>query len=231
MSRDDRIARRIALSLLCVLVVIIARAALVVRQEARVADAERLLEAPSEMIDGDAGFATVFDGKSRVPRVKLAEASFLARQSLDAPTAADRRADLERAAADIGLATRSRPHWGDAWTVRAFIETQRAGEDSAAARAALSRSYADAPFLRPAGLWRVRYGLEQWPLLDKASRQHVVQEADWLTRIDRANREPIFALARQSAGYMPLLLYWRTLRAGDSDFARQSAAPQQADQK
>lgn len=54
-------------------------------------------------------------------------------------------------------------------------------------------SYRAAPFLWPEARWRIALGGLAWAQLDPSTRQHMLDEALWLTRYDNSQREGIEA--------------------------------------
>jgi hypothetical protein len=54
-------------------------------------------------------------------------------------------------------------------------------------------SYRAAPFLWQEAHWRIALGGLAWPALDRATRQHMIDEAVWLTRYDQAQQAGIEA--------------------------------------
>jgi hypothetical protein len=54
-------------------------------------------------------------------------------------------------------------------------------------------SYRAAPFLWHEAHWRIALGSLAWPALDRATRQHMIDEAVWLTRYDQTQQAAIEA--------------------------------------
>lgn len=155
---------------------------------------------------------------SSAPRLLLSDAIYRAR-ALRAEKDAGRDAHLAEISGQIDLAINARPRWGQAWVVKAYIESLMGGADHRqVSLVALSRSYADAPFLRDASAWRVLYGLAHWDELDMFVRQRVIEEATWLVRIDHGMQATIFSAARNTAAYQSLILRWRDLRLTDGNY-------------
>lgn len=112
----------------------------------------------------------------------------------------------------------SRPHWGDAWTITAFIRSLQSGTGArAGADAALAASYRATRYLRHAAAWRVRYGLAMFDRLDTPTRRSIVDEAVWIARIEPGSLGAIVDAARGSDAYVPLMLRWRAMRERDAD--------------
>ena len=55
-------------------------------------------------------------------------------------------------------------------------------------------SYRAAPFLWSEGHWRIALGSLVWARLDRATRQHMIDEAVWITHFDNGQRADIEAL-------------------------------------
>lgn len=155
---------------------------------------------------------------SSPPRLLLSDALFRAR-ALRRAKGPDRDATLAALSRQADLAIEARPHWGQAWVVKAYIESLQQGPDHRHfALVGLSRSYADSPFLRDAAGWRVMFALNHWDELDAFVRGRAIEEAVWLSRVDGASRKAIFAGARNTNGYQPLVLRWRDMRVSDGDY-------------
>jgi hypothetical protein len=74
--------------------------------------------------------------------------------------------------------------------------------------------------------------LQHWSALPPVTRARVAEEAAWLAEFDSDLRAPVFALARESAGYGAVLLSWRTMRANEADVAKRiRAAPGEPGEK
>ena len=63
----------------------------------------------------------------------------------------------------------------------------------AQALADYAASYRAAPFLRQEARWRIAFGAQGWQRLDRATRQHMIDEAVWLTQYDNTQRAGIEA--------------------------------------
>lgn len=216
-------ARLLAIGIVGLLAAAMGIAIGVIGDERQVARAEDRLEVQSGAIGSGMRVPAVtlpFHPGAYPPRARVADALLLARQAQLSQSAPERQALLDRAALEIAIASAARPHWGEAWAIAAFVDGLRFGDSSAAARHALVRSYADAPYLRYAGGWRVRTGFATWPALDPETRRRLIDEAVWLARTDGATRDGVFGFARDSDGYLRLLLQWRASRAGDEDLRR-----------
>jgi hypothetical protein len=142
-------------------------------------------------------------------RARLADALVLARVAAIEQDKGRRDLLLGRAVDEAYQAAHSRPHWGEAWMVVAFIQSMRGGPTAGATREALARSYADAPFLPDSAAWRVFTGLAAWELLDDYTRRRVSEEAVWVARRSLAGRNAIFAAMRESPAYSSFLIAWR----------------------
>jgi hypothetical protein len=143
------------------------------------------------------------------PCAAMIDASILARSAVT--KTGEERADLlGRALRLLAPALAARPKWGEAWALAAYIAVLAHGADDAGARAALVRSYADAPYLVDSALWRIRYGLSLWSALDPGTRVRVVREAIWLAGVKAdlgamdqlfagTSAEPLYASERAAA--------------------------------
>ncbi|GLI97812.1 hypothetical protein [Sphingobium sp. BS19] len=152
------------------------------------------------------------------PRLLLSDAIYRAR-AIQSTGVMGRDNDLASLSRQVDLAIDARPHWAQAWVVKAYIESLRPRSSHLqASLAALSRSYSDAPFLRDASGWRVTYGMAQWESLDGFVRNRVIEEAVWLSRVDPDVRRAIFGAARATRAYEPLVLRWRELRLADGNY-------------
>jgi hypothetical protein len=227
-ATGNRAATWTRIAILAVLAVAAARSVAVLLREGQVASAEaRLDAAPQTDASGHVTplIAIPWHEDGYPARARVADALALARQAQASPDAAARHEMIERAAVEIETALARRPEWGEGWTVAAFIDELRFGDNNPATIAALSRSYRGAPYLRDAASWRVRLGLGAWASLDAATRAKVVDEAVWLVRIDSTTAGPVFDLARQSAAYPQLMLRWLAMRPGDANFITDRATP------
>lgn len=136
--------------------------------------------------------------------VKLAQTGLPARAALvdalvQARTAARltgilRARRLASAHALLAQAMVARPEWGDAWIVAAYIALLERGEAAPETRAAFAHSLRAAPYLYDAAPWRIRYGLQLWPLLDAETHTSVVREAIWLGRLGPTNARMVGAM-------------------------------------
>lgn len=147
------------------------------------------------------------------PRHRLIDALFVARAAATQPPGSPLRRDLlARARTDARTAAAARPHWGEAWTAVAYVESLSAphvpGPDE---RAALIRSYDDAPYLALSGPWRLSRSLTIWSALPERTQTAVINEALWYICTKPDIRRRLFAEIRASAAYMPIFLaYGRT---------------------
>jgi hypothetical protein len=151
----------------------------------------------------------------RPARAMLADALLLARWAEGRPLSdPERQRRLEEADRLATRAARSRPYWGEAWSVTAFARALAApgGAGGESADRALAESYRATPFLRYSADWRVSYGLRAYDRLDPVSRSRIIDEAAWLLRNEGPQRRAVLSAARQSAAYAPVMLRWRLLR-------------------
>ncbi|MDX3909292.1 MAG: hypothetical protein QHC67_05680 [Sphingobium sp.] len=155
---------------------------------------------------------------SSPPRLLLSDAIYRAR-ALQVSGSPSRDSDLAALSHQVDLAIDARPHWGQAWVVKAYVEALQTGSDHRhLSLVALSRSYSDAPFLRDAAGWRVRFAFLHWDELDAFVRGWAIEEAVWLARVDATMRKSVFASARTSQAYKPLVLRWREMRLHDGNY-------------
>jgi hypothetical protein len=223
-----RASRWTRVVILAVLAVATVRSVAVLAREGEVASAEaRLDSAPATNASGRVTplIAIPWHEGGYPARARVADALALARQAQASPDPSARHEMTERAAVEIEAALARRPEWGEGWTVAAFIDELRYGDNNPTAIAALARSYRGAPYLRDAAGWRVRFGLTAWSSLDAATQAKVIDEAVWLVRIDSTTAGPVFDLARQSPAYPQLMLRWLAMRPGDANFITDRATP------
>ena len=115
---------------------------------------------------------------------------------------------LARAGELIGHLRAARPDWAPSLILSTELALATAGPGVAADSASDTRaqsllstraladyaaSYRAAPFLRAEARWRIALGARGWPQLDRATRQHMIEEAVWLTRYDNRQRAGIEA--------------------------------------
>lgn len=147
------------------------------------------------------------------PRARLAHATLLARAALVAPDNPQRDTTLLRAATEIDDLLTVRRHWPEAMVVGAAVAAARGRRDEALTR--LARSYRAAGYLHEAAAWRVGFTFDNWEHLPADTRAHAVDEAVWLARSNRGLYDEIFARARVSGAYQPMLMRWRHFRLPD----------------
>jgi hypothetical protein len=90
----------------------------------------------------------------------------------------------------------TRGDWAPSLILSAEVVIALAGPAAAIPPQALrdyAASYRAAPFLSHEAHWRIALGALAWPALDRATRQHMLDEAVWLTRYDRAQQAGIEA--------------------------------------
>lgn len=166
------------------------------------------------------------------PRHRLVDALFIARAAATQPPGSPlRRALLTRARADARTAAAARPHWGEARTTLAYVESLSSpaapGPDE---RAALIRSYDDAPYLALSGLWRLSRSLTIWSALPERTQRGVTNEALWYICAKPVIRRHLFAEIRASAAYMPIFLaYGRSQGCSLKQAVPPPPAPERAD--
>ena len=103
---------------------------------------------------------------------------------------------LTRAGDLIGHLRATRGDWAPSLMLSAELTLATTAPNTplpARALADYAASYRAAPFLRQEARWRIALGAKGWPLLDPATRRHMVNEAVWLTQYDNAQRDGIEA--------------------------------------
>src|ERR1700754_824230 len=90
---------------------------------------------------GEPDSAAVGINLSDPPRALVGEALYTARVAMTIDDDAQARAMLRPARLALATALRTRPGWGEAWTVRAFIDQRMEVAPSPAALDALTHSY------------------------------------------------------------------------------------------
>jgi hypothetical protein len=190
-------------------------------REERVAGAKQLLD--RQLSWGDSRAVTQFqllpDGAP--PRALLTHALYLSRGVAPLGDSKDKQRILDIAQREIDEAISSRPNWGEAWVVRAFIAHSRKNSMSPAMLADLARSYADGPLLREAGPWRVTMALRNWTAFTPAVQDRIVEETVWLLQVSPPEaRQTLFELARESAAYERVFLRWRLFQLHESGLTR-----------
>lgn len=153
------------------------------------------------------------------PRLLLAAALIHAQQAAAAPLAPQRAALLQQARQEIDAIAASRPYWGEADVVRAYIASL-SPTGRREALAALARSYESSPYLLSAAAWRWRFGIEHWGELSPAIQARLIDEAVWLARLKPDQHPQVMDLARGTDAYKPLLLRWREMRLRDQNLYR-----------
>lgn len=156
------------------------------------------------------------------PRAELTHALYLARGVAPLDDSKNKQRILDIAQLEVDDAIASRPHWGEAWVVRAFIAYGRDNKVSPAMLADLARSYMAGPLQRDAGPWRVRMALANWDAFDPAVQERIVAETVWLLQVSPpASRRVLFDLARNSPfpAYERIFLRWRLFQLHERGLA------------
>jgi len=93
---------------------------------------------------------------------------------------------LARAETEAYQALDTSPMRTDAWLTVAFIEEKKSGRLTPKAAEALDRSYVVGPLDPDVGLWRLKFGFDNWPHLSKELQNDAIRElsAVW-TRGDK----------------------------------------------
>lgn len=124
----------------------------------------------------------------------------------------ERKALLNQADAAFARAETGRPHWGDVTIGRVYGAVVAGRAMNPATIQAFARSYAQAPYVRGSVLWRLRYGALTWSRLDPATRNHVLDEAIWLSMLGPAN----YMRAWSALHGTPALAAYLARRSGQS---------------
>lgn len=144
------------------------------------------------------------------PRALLAEGLYRARVAGTMPDTLQRRTEIAQARVAIAQAVDSRPHWGEAWVVSAYIESLALPRLGAPEKNALIRSYLDAPFLYPGGLWRTQRGISNWGAFSGFTQNRIADEMVWLIRQSGGQtRSDLLEFVRNSPAYRAVFLRLR----------------------
>jgi len=166
------------------------------------------------------------------PRALLADALLRLRLAEPMAPGAERAMLIEQAGTAIEAAMPARPWFGEAWMLEAYRQSLIGPAGHQGFARALERSYADAPYLKESGGWRVSSAFAAWGLISPEARRAAVREAVWLARMNKDNHAQVVGRARQSDGYVPFMVEYMQSRSGDADFAPiQGAAPWEARQE
>ncbi len=207
---------QLAVMTVVILASIIGLAALVLLNESRVADSDRRLFDQSRAIDrnGTIDGAILAGDPSDPARARVSDALSMARAAATMPPSPQRLQLLDEALALVEEARVARPHWGEASIVRAFTLQQRNGEFSPATIDAIAESYRFAPYLKLSAVWRSGIVMANWDRMDGATRNRMMEEAIAISLADRKAQVEIFAHARQSPAYTPLMSRWYRAQVG-----------------
>ena len=91
------------------------------------------------------------------------------------------------------------PQWAATLVLSTQLELQQHGPATARALHDYAASYRAAPFLWREARWRIAFGSLFWQSLDTATRDHMLDEAVWITRFDGGLRPEVEALLGDSA--------------------------------
>jgi hypothetical protein len=154
-------------------------------------------------------------------RARLIHALYLARGATPQRDPRARQRLLDIAEREIQSVIETRPHWAEAWVVKAYIAYGRINRPSPAMVEAISRSYIDGPLQREAGPWRVRMALANWDSFSPAVQDRIVAETVWLLQVSPvATRQILFEISRDSPAYTRIFLRWRLFQMRDGGMAR-----------
>ncbi|WP_336966214.1 hypothetical protein [Sphingobium aquiterrae] len=203
-----------------VLSAVVALCIVALHREDQVAQAKQLLDRQLSWGDSRAFHQFQLLPGDPPPRAQLTHALYLARGVAPLPDSKDKQRILDIAQREVDEAIASRPHWGEAWVVRAFIAYGRDNAPSPAMLADLAHSYGDGPLQRDAGPWRVRMALANWQAFDPATQDRIVAETVWLLQVSPpASRRVLFDLARSSPAYQRIFLRWRLFQLHERGLA------------
>lgn len=200
----------ILLSLCCVTTILLSVWS--IRQENMVADYQARL---TEKESGDPARRLL--AETDLPdyppaRVFLLQAMSIARSAADIRDPSERQPLLSLARRYLDEARDVRPHWGEYWIVKAYIESLASNDFSTTERDALIQSYLDAPFLQTAGLWRTPRAMAQWRDFPPFAQKRIVEEAVVLIRTsDYPEKKLLLATTRNSDAYRAV---FKALRRG-----------------
>lgn len=127
--------------------------------------------------------------EAALAQIALAEAGDTHEQDL-------RQLCLARASQLIGHLRFVRPIWAPSLILSTELAVAAEAPNAPVAGQALAdyaASYRAAPFLRQEARWRIALAARAWVQLDRATRQHAIDEAVWLTHYDNAQRAGIEA--------------------------------------
>jgi hypothetical protein len=136
-------------------------------------------------------------------RIYLAQALYIAQAVAASDDDGPNRAALLSQARQYLLHIENvRPHWGELWIVRAYIESLSTGRFTTTERDALVRSYLDAPYVHDAGRWRATRALAHWSAFPRFAQNRIAEETAWLIRTSSVDaRENLLTAAQDSEGY------------------------------
>lgn len=118
-----------------------------------------------------------------------------------AQTRGERWLNLARAEHQIEPLQQTRPGWAVTQILTAQADLMHQPYASSRGIGAYGASYRAAPFLMHEARWRIAYGAAVWNLLPDATRQSMLDEAEWLTCFDSSQRPAIeHLLGDRSAG-------------------------------
>jgi hypothetical protein len=130
----------------------------------------------------------------------LAEIALIA--AGQAQSKGERQLALTRAGAAVDHLAQRRPDWATTHLLSAQLDVTGRGDPSPAGLASYADSYRRAPFLMQEARWRIAYGAIYWARLPAATREAMLDEAEWLTRFDMAKRPAVEALFGDSPAGM-----------------------------
>lgn len=145
-------------------------------------------------------------------RAMMTDALYIARAASMDKNPQHRRTLLLHARTSLSGVLKSRPHWGEAWIVKAYIESLTSPRMGYAEEEALIRSYMDAPFVHNAGLWRAKRGMTNWNRFPAFAQARIANETVWLISAAPQTRMELLEMARNTPAYIPVFLRLRERR-------------------
>lgn len=147
-----------------------------IRKLTRIASEQLLLGSSPRAVDG------LPDPSGLSARAALITASILARHS---GQVAERLRPAYIAKAEIyaAEAARQRPGWAQVTIITIYLRQIHQARREFESNDLLRRSYAEAPFLRAEGDWRVQKVVAGWQSADEPLRMRAMQEAAWLASL------------------------------------------------
>jgi hypothetical protein len=141
----------------------------------------------AQQADYRAAAPPLFDQNALPARAALLHSLALTQAAINVANADDKSQLLDAANRMADQADSGRPGWGEVSVARAYVAVANGQATDSATIRLFAQSYAEAPYLRGAVVWRLRYGGALWDRLDTATQAHVLDEAIWLSLLGPAN--------------------------------------------